>query len=121
MNFFLGDIPGSDCPATKDSNNLCDCGGKICNFAKGESLEPNTCKCVDGVGKREAEVSVDELENKDDAFVALPGAKNLEAEAADRREMRKMLMPNTPAKREFRKLPSPMENNNEKQLVMSLP
>ena len=114
MNLCLGDTPGSDCPSKKDSNNLCDCGSKTCSYDKGESLDPNSCNCVGGVGKREAEVGIDELENTDDAFVALPGAKNLEMEAADKREMRKMGLPNSPAKREFRKLPANMEQNSEK-------
>ena len=110
-----GDKPGSDCPSTKDSNNLCDCGSKICVYEKGEALDPNTCKCVGGVGKRDADdITIDELENTDDHFVALPKGMEMEPMSEEKRDIRKIPMSNAQAKREFRKLSFNMDKNEEK-------
>ena len=64
-------------------------------------------------GKRDAEDDKKALEN-DDAYVALPSAGNLEDESADKRDIRRLPIPNTLAKRAFRKLQLNPETSNDK-------
>ena len=94
-NTCLGSAGASGCPTKKDENNLCDCGNKICDYSKGQNLNPDTCKCEGGSSKREINED-DYLDNQKNAFVATLLVKDLEsASESDSDEKRGMIIPSS--------------------------
>lgn len=85
----LGDTPAVDCPG-KQSDSLCDCGDKICDYIGGEYLDPASCNCKKGVSKRSVSkryADDNDLNNNPKPNVIVPHGKNLDLKVPKKRSI----------------------------------